>query len=209
MALNNNIVRAFKQSFEDNCYQLLIEAYQKVISDKTDITLFMENDISAILNKNIELNSKSIDWKIFSKTENYIFRDNQVIEKGFADELSRIDFVFSKFNSKRKYEYFIEAKKLKEKDSALKRRYISTGINNFTTKKYENGSLVGYLVKGDLNTTVQQGINSLLIKDKRNTEILISKKNDLHKDYFESNHSEIGVLKHLIFDFTLINQSKI
>lgn len=201
MALNNNIVIAFKKSFEDNCFQLLIEAYQNVISKKTDVTLLMENDISAILSKNIELNSKSIDWKIFSKTENYIFKDNQDIEKGFADKLSRIDFVFSKFTSKNKYEYFIEAKNLKEKDSALKRRYISTGINNFTTKKYENGSLVGYLIKGDLNTTVQ-GINKLLIKDKRNTQTLNSKKNDLHKDYFESKHIEIGVLKHLIFDFT-------
>ena len=200
MALNNTIVIAFKKSFENNCFQLLIEAYHNLISDKSDVTLLMENDISAILNKKIELNSKSIEWKIFSKTENYIFNDNQVIEKGFADKLSRIDFVFSIFNSKKKYEYFIEAKNLKEKDSALNRRYIKTGINNFTSKKYENGSLVGYLIKGDLDTTVQ-GVNSLLIKDKRNTETLISKKNNLHKDYFESKHIEIGVLKHLIFDF--------
>lgn len=202
MALNTNIQEKFRNAFEQKCFSLIIDAYQKLISEKIDVSLFMENDISAILNKNIELNTKSVDWKIFSKTENYIHKDDQVLEKGFADKLSRIDFVFSVFNSRNKYEYFIEAKNLKEKDSALKRRYINTGINNFTTKKYENGSLVGYLVKGNLNKTVQ-GINSLLIKkDKRNSETLISKKNDLYKDYFESNHNEIGVLKHLILDFT-------
>ncbi|PSR09719.1 MAG: hypothetical protein C7M88_05285 [Candidatus Arcticimaribacter sp.] len=201
MALNSAILKKFRSAFENKCFILIIDAYQKLISEKIDVSLLMENDISAILNKNIELNTKSIDWKIFSKTENHIHKDDQVIEKGFADKLSRIDFVFSVFNSRNKYEYFIEAKNLKEKDSALKRRYIRTGINNFTTKKYENGSLVGYLVKGDLDKTVK-GINKLLIKDKRNTQILNLKKNDLHKDYFESKHIEIGVLKHLIFDFT-------
>jgi len=52
------------------------------------------------------------------------------------------------------------------------------------------------------NDSGLKGINKLLIKDKRNTQTLNSKKNDLHKDYFESSHIEIGVLRHLIFDFT-------
>jgi len=205
MALNIGIKEKFRKAFEQKCFSLIVEAYERLVSEKIDVSLFMENDISAILNKNIELSIKSIDWQIFSKTENYIHKDDQVLKKGFADKLSRIDFVFSVFNSRNKYEYFIEAKNLKEKDSALKRRYINTGINNFTTKKYENGSLVGYLLKGNLSKTIQ-GINSLLIKkDKRNTQTLISKKNDFHKDYFESWHTEIGVLKHLIFDFTNIS----
>ena len=99
------------------------------------------------------------------------------------------------------YTYYFEAKTLKEKDSALKRRYINTGINSFITKKYENGSLVGYLVKGDLNKTIR-GINSLLKKDNRNSEILIEKKLQKHNNYYESEHQEIGILKHLIFDFS-------
>ncbi len=201
MSLNKDIVIAFRKSFEDKCHRLIVQAYKKVVADKIDVSSFMENDISAILNKNIELNPTSIEWQIFSKTENYIFKDNQIIETGFADKQSRIDFVFSVFNSNNKYEYFIEAKNLKEKDSALKRRYINTGINSFITKKYENGSLVGYLVKGDLNKTVQ-GVNSLLKKDKRETEFLIEKKLQKHNNYYESEHPEIGILKHLIFDFT-------
>jgi len=201
MALSKDIVFAFRKGFEDNCYQLIIQAYKKVVFDKIDVSSFMENDISAILNKNIELNPKSIEWRIFSKTENYIFNDDQIIEKGFADKQSRIDFVFSVYTSNNKYEYFIEAKNLKEKSSALKRRYINTGINSFTTKKYKNGSLVGYLVKGDLNNTVQ-GINKLLKKDNRKQEYLVEKKIQKHNYYYESEHKKIGILKHLIFDFT-------
>jgi hypothetical protein len=201
MALSKDIVFAFRKGFEDNCYQLLIQAYKKVVFDKIDVSSFMENDISAILNKNIELNPKSIEWRIFSKTENYIFNDDQIIEKGFADKQSRIDFVFSVYTSNNKYEYFIEAKNLKEKSSALKRRYINTGINSFTTKKYKNGSLVGYLVKGDLNNTVQ-GINKLLKKDNRKQEYLVEKEIQEYNYYYESEHKEIGILKHLIFDFS-------
>jgi len=202
MALNKDIVFAFRKSFEDNCYQLLIDAYNKVISDKIDVSTFMENDISAILNNNIELNSKSIEWRIDSKTEYYIFKDDQLIEKGFADKQSRIDFVFSVFTSNKKYKYFIEAKNLKEKyDSGLKKRYIDTGINNFILEKYKNGSLVGYLVKGDLTRTII-GINKLLKKDDRNLEYLVEKKLQKHNYYYESEHKEIGILKHLIFDFS-------
>lgn len=202
MALSKKIVFAFRKGFENRCYQLLIDAYNKMIFDKIDVSTFLENDISAILNNNIELNSKSIEWKIDSKTEYYIFKNNQVFEKGFADKQSRIDFVFSVFTSESKYKYFIEAKNLKEKnDSGLKRRYINTGIDSFITKKYENGSLVGYLVEGDLNNTVQ-GINKLLKKDNRNSEVLSQKTIPTHNNYYESKHKEIGILKHFIFDFT-------
>lgn len=203
MALSKDIVFAFRKGFEYKCYQLLIDAYNKMIYDKIDVSTFLENDISAILNNNIELNSKSIEWKIDSKTEYYIFKDNQVFEKGFADKQSRIDFIFSVFTSENKYKYFIEAKNLKEKnDSGLKRRYINTGIDNFITKKYENGSLLGYLLKGDLNNTIQ-GINKLLKKDKRESELLIEKPLSIYNYYYESEHQEIGILKHLIFYFSI------
>jgi len=60
-----------------------------------------------------------------------------------------------------------------------------------------------YLLEGKTNETIQ-GINSLLEKDKRNKETLIFKSHKLIKTYYESNHSDIGTLKHLIFDFTSI-----
>ena len=203
MALSKDVVLAFRNSFEDKCYRLLIDAYNKIIFDKINVSTFMENDISAIINNNIELNPKSIEWKIYSKTEYPVFNNNQVVEKGFANKQSRIDFVFSVFTSKKMYKYFIEAKNLKEKyDSGLKKRYIDTGINSFISKKYENGSLVGYLLNGEVDNTVLGGINKLLKKDKRESEILIKKSLPIHNNYYESEHKEIGILKHLIFDFS-------
>ena len=124
-------------------------------------------------------------------------------KKGFADKLPRIDLRMSSITSKLEFKYFFEAKRLKENDSGLKRSYIGDGMDRFISKKYPHGCMLGYLLKGNVNETVI-GINLLLIKDNRNTQTLNSKKYGLHKDYFESEHIEIGILKHLIFDFTNI-----
>src|SRR5690606_3196577 len=102
------------------------------------------------------------------------------------------------------FEYFFEAKNLKQNDSKLKRRYIKTGIDSFVSKKYENGTLIGYLLEGKIFDTVN-GVNALLVKDKRDSEILKLGSNNLLKSYYESNHSKIAILKHLIFDFTHIS----
>ena len=56
-------------------------------------------------------------------------------------------------------------------------------------------------MEGDLYNTVQ-GINNLLKKDKRNLEYLVEKDIPEHNYYYESEHKEIGILKHLIFDFS-------
>jgi len=46
------------------------------------------------------------------------------------------------------------------------------------------------------------GINKLLKKDRRKSEILIKKNCKYHNEYYESMHSSIGILKHYMFDFT-------
>lgn len=201
MALNNSIVSAFRKSFEDNCYQLLIEAYSSSITEKIIQIDWDENDITSELHKHINLNSLRLKWEISLNVEHHLPKEIIEKKKGFASKLPRIDLRLSQISSMLEYSYYFEAKNLKEKDSALKRRYINTGIDSFITKKYENGSLVGYLVKGNLNKTVQ-GINSLLKKDKRELEFLIEKTLPTHNNYYESEHNEIGILKHLIFDFS-------
>lgn len=201
MGLNKDRGYTFKKAFENQCFQLIIAAYNRAIDEGSVSLNFEENDISAILNHYISINPSSIKWHVFSKTENPLFKENQIIEKGFASKQSRIDFIFSVFHSTLRFEYFIEAKNLKENDSALKRRYIDTGINNYISKKYENGSLVGYLIGGNMDLTIK-GINSLLEKDNRNTEVLKHKTLKFYENYYESEHKEIGILKHLIFDFT-------
>ncbi len=198
----------YKDSFEKKCFRLIFEAHQTSLTQKKYRLDWIENDFTELLNEYINLNPLSIKFKIFCKTEKKLFIDNKdELEKGYADKLSRIDFVYSIFAKTERFEYFMEAKNLKQNGklgSALKRRYIKTGIDNFISKKYENGSLIGYLIEGNTIETIK-GINSLLEKDKRNAETLNPKLNKLIKTYYESNHSEIGTLKHLIFDFTDIS----
>lgn len=198
MTLNN----VYKNAFEQKCYRLVIEAYQTSLSEKVLQLDWNENDISSELHRHIKGNPLRLKWKVSTNVEADIPKDIPKV-KGFSDKFPRIDFRLTSFISTYEYEYFFEAKNLKQNDSALKRRYIETGINNFVSKKYENGSLIGYLLEGKTNETII-GINSLLEKDKRNSETLILKSNKLIKPYYESNHSDIGTLKHLVFDFTNI-----
>lgn len=198
MTLND----VYKNAFEQKCFRLIIEAYQISLTEQIIQLDWNENNISSELHRHIKENPLRRKWKVSTNVESHIPKEIPKV-KGFSDKFPRIDFRLTSFISTYEYEYFFEAKNLKQNDSALKRRYIDTGINNFVSKKYENGSLIGYLLEGKSNETIS-GINKLLEKDKRNTEILNIKSNKLLKTYFESNHSDIGTLKHLIFDFTII-----
>jgi len=201
--MNQLITEKFRNGFEQKCFQLIIEAYQTSIVEKVIQLNWDENDISSELQRHIKNNPVRFKWKITTNVESHIPTNIPKI-KGFASEFSRIDFSFSIFSKYDEYEYFLEAKNLKENDSALKRRYINTGIDNFISTKYTNGSLIGYLLEGNLDETIK-GINSFLEKNKRNTEVLKSVRNKLHKNYYEFDHLHIGMLKHLIFDFTALS----
>ncbi len=200
MALNTIVYEKFRNAFEQKCCWLIIEAYQTSLTEQVIQLDWNENDISSELHRHIKGNPLRLKWKVSTNVEADIPKDIPKV-KGFSDKFPRIDFRLTSFISTYEYEYFFEAKNLKQNDYALKRRYIDTGINNFVSKKYENGSLIGYLLEGKTNETID-GINRLLEKDKRNTEVLILKNYKLLKSYYESDHSDIGTLKHLIFDFT-------
>ena len=200
MGLNKDKVSAIKNAFENRCYQLIIDAYKKTKVIKAINLDWNENDITSELHKHIISNTLRTKWRISTNVEHHLPKDYIEKVKGYSAKYPRIDLRLTSFNSLSEYEYFFEAKNLKENDSALKRRYIDTGINNYISKKYENGSLVGYLIEGNSDLTIK-GINSLLKKDKRNTEVLQLKFLKLHKDYYESEHKDIGILKHLIFEF--------
>lgn len=190
----------YKRAFEQHCFQLIIEAFQISLSEEVIQLDWNENDISSEIHKHIKENPQRKKWKVSSSVEAHIPKDIPK-KKGFAAKFPRIDFRLTTFSKSNEHEYFFEAKNLKQNDSKLKRRYINTGIDNFTSKKYENGSLIGYLLEGQTNETVK-GINTLLKKDKRETEVLNPKQNKLLQSYYESNHDDIGVLKHLILDYT-------
>lgn len=199
MALND----IYKNAFEHKCLRLMIDAYQTSLTENVIQLDWNENDISCELHLHIVLNPLRKKWRVSTNVESHILKTVPKV-KGFSSKLPRIDFRLTSFISIHEYEYFFEAKNLRQNDYALKRRYIDTGINNFVSKKYENGCLIGYLLEGKSKETID-GINNLLEKDKRNSEILDLKSNKLLNTYYESIHPDIGVLKHLIFDFTIIS----
>lgn len=200
MALNTIVYEKFRNAIEQKCSRLIIDAYQTSLAEKIIQLDWNENDISSELHNHIKENPLRVKWKISTNVESHIPKDIPKV-KGFANKYPRIDFRLTSFISTYEYEYFFEAKNLKQIDSALKRRYIDTGIDSFVSNKYSNGSIIGYLLEGNINETIK-GINSLLEKDIRQTETLNLKTNKLLKNYYESYHSGIGILKHLIFDFT-------
>lgn len=201
MALNVN--EKFRSAFERKCYQLIIEAYKISLAEQTIKLNWNENDISSELQRHMKNNPLRLKWKVSTNVEDKIPKSIPKA-KGFSDKFPRIDFRLTTFRSTDEYEYFFEAKNLKQNDSSLKNRYIKTGIDNFISTKYENGSLIGYVLEGKINETIN-GINYLLEKDNRNDEILYCKPTMLIKTFFESNHSKIGLLKHLMFDFTEVS----
>jgi len=200
MALDFKINEGFRNAFEHKCFNLVIDAYHKSLTEKIIHFDWNENDISQELYENIDSNTNRLQFNISASREFHLSNTTNKV-KGFADKLPRVDLRMSSITSGLEFKYFFEAKRLKENDSGLKRSYITDGMDRFTSKKYPFGCMIGFLLQGKLNETVL-GINKLLVKDKRDTQILTSKKNNLHNDYFESIHIEIGVLKHLIFNFT-------
>lgn len=203
MALNRDVNEKFRNAFEQKCFRLIIEAYEISLTEKRIQLDWNENDISHELYEKIDSSLQRLKWSIFVSREFYLTQNVNKV-KGFADHLPRIDFRMSHIFAMQEYKYFCEAKRLKEKDKGLKRGYIKDGMDRFISKKYPLGCMLGYLLQGKIDETVK-GINFLLAQDKRNTEILKSRNNNLLKDYYESNHLAIGTLKHLILDFTILS----
>jgi hypothetical protein len=200
MGLNNEVSFVFRTAFENRCVQLIFAAYHSAINEKSISIDWNENDITMQLNEYIENNSQRIEWHISSNIEHHVPSNSIKKEKGFADKTSRIDLRFVTFNEL-EYNYYMEAKRLKEKDYALKKRYIETGIDNYISEKYPLGCLVAYFLEGNVDVTVS-GINLLLQKYNRAPEILKKQSCSLHDYYYVSSHQKITI-KHYILDFTV------
>jgi hypothetical protein len=196
-----NHCKSFKESFHNNCIQLVVSAYQKAIIEKSVCVDWEENDITAQLHEYIDKDQFRTKKHIVTNVEPHLADAALPKVRGFAARYSRIDMRFVVFKSNTEYKYFAEAKLLKEQNSWLKRRYITTGIDNFSKGKYYNGFLVAYIVEGILINTVE-GINNLLKRDDRSAEILIKNICKHHDEYYESKHGSIGILQHFMFDFT-------
>ena len=200
-----NYINQFKEAFEIQCIQLLVKAYHSSITDyKND---WQENDYTTTIRNYIDLMTKNQPICVGRDLPLY---DQQIDKtRGFANKEPKPDLIFCIFdiNTNKKYFYFAEAKKLTENNSSLLHRYIDKGIDNFVSKKYPKGILLGYQVQGDISNTVNK-ICSMLCDSGRNDEVLIEKTFALYEHYYESNHPDIGTLKHLIFDYTMSKLNK-
>ena len=198
MALSITIQNAFKNAFEKDCIELLINAYSQALSEKKYQLEWYENDFTEMLCCYINSNKASIDKEITAITERKLLVSLNKQTKGYADKLSRLDLVLFKIWSKNRHTCQMEAKRLKEKDSTLKRAYINEGMDRFISQKYPLGNMIGYLIEGNEQKTVE-GINKLLALDGKSAESLVSKTFPLHSSYYESdNHANIGQLKHIV-----------
>lgn len=195
--------QVYLKAFEEDCLELIVNAYTVAVSEKKYQANWVENDFSELLRYYVNQSQLSIEKGITCKTEDKLLLKTDSLVKGFADRLPRIDFVYFKIWRKQRFQCYMEAKRLKYKDPDLKRAYISDGMDRYISEKYPVGCMLGYLLEGSSEETIE-GINMLLEKDGRNSETLVFKSTRLLKSYCESNHSGIGVLKHLTFDFTNI-----
>lgn len=191
----------FRSGFEENCIELLAIAYHRAVRDKLVSTDWQENDITAELNELITSNPLRLERNISSNVEHHLLTKKTKRARGFSARLSRIDMCFSTISSNRECRFFMEAKNLKETSASLKKRYITTGIDNFVNKKYTNGCLVGYLLVGRIDNTLA-GINGILKSANRSSEILVKRHSPHFEAYFESCHPGVEELRHFIFDFT-------
>ena len=191
---------SFKKAFEGNCIKLLVSAYNKAKKEDAVNLNWEENDITSKLHNYIENDPFRLKKNIITNVEHHLPDNSLTRSKGFAAKYSRIDMRFVVIKKSTEYRYFAEAKLLKKKDSKLKRRYIKTGIDNFSSGKYYDGLLIGYIVEGTLVHIIND-INGLIKKDKRNPEILRKNICNYHDEYYESMHDSIGILKHFMFNF--------
>ena len=183
------------------CMQLVVMAYHKAVSCHAEIPTLEEEDITALLSRLIDDNPLRLDWNIVNNTEDRLRDDSVFPVKGFAKKSSRIDLRFTTINKAIEYKHYMEAKNLKLSDSTLKRRYITTGIDNFLSSKYQDGFLTGYILNGSASDNIS-GLNKLLIKDRRNVETLNIHVNKVYgHDCYISNHTGLRI-KHLFFEFT-------
>ena len=137
----------YRKAFEQHCIELIVNAYNVAIAEKKYQLNWLENDFSELLCHYVNDSELSIDKKITCKTEKKILSeiDNKV--RGYADKLPRIDFVYFKIWNRQRLQCFMEAKRLKEKSSNLKRTYIKEGMGKFISGKYPIGCMIGYLVE--------------------------------------------------------------
>ena len=215
--LNNDIISDFENSFRNNCLILIGEAY-KWLTDMKYITVdWSEETISANIFTYIDASEKAIRWNINVSDECRLYNQAILENKKSAKSASRIDLKLSTNWTEvtKRIVYYVEAKNLIENNcmkhgrktkldaTRIQKRYISTGIDQFISGQYPvNGCILGYLLEGTTDGTVEK-LNNILTCSNRRNEILNKTMIDIPylEEAYTSTHSNNYVLYHYFLYF--------
>lgn len=222
MALSQAILNRTKKSIppiEQVSIKLLIDSFTLVKTNKqynldwdeeqfsSHIVSYMNKHIlTSTFHLHINIEEKLLDLNILP------------IGKNNPKYLPRIDISISSwiFEDNKKLQYFFEAKNLSEnnwKKETGKRvnakyyldRYISTGIESFRIKKYYNGSIIGYILEGNITNIITKLNKELLnnsytIQDIKNLNLLPSCDEIYHSKHQTPSTDSIEI-KHIFLKF--------
>ncbi len=217
--LSLNIRNKFP-TIENISFKILIEAYRQIINLNQYDLDWEEEQFNQELVVFMRKSELRIKYKLTIGVERKLFNENALpLDDNNPKKLPRIDIniVSWSFQKGVEQEYFFEAKNLYENDykkkiaSAYINRYIDTGIENFRISRYYNGSLIGYVLDGDIAKVIDK-LNIQLRKDRKNNRVInnlssFERKNCIKnfEYYYESKHltptEEEILIKHIFLEF--------
>jgi len=221
--LSLNIRKKFP-TIEDISFKILIEAYMAIIELNQYDLDWEEEQFSQEFVRFMKKSKLRIEYRLTIGVERKLLNEDKLpINDNNPKRLPRIDINIASwsFQKDSELEYFFEAKNLYENNykkkiaSAYINRYIDTGIENFRIKRYYNGSLVGYILEGDMTKIIDK-LNIQLKKDRKNKNKAINNLSSFErKDYiknfeycYESKHltplKEKISIKHIFLKFKMV-----
>lgn len=166
--LSNAITNNVFLNYERICLRVLIGAYRIIYSQKQYELDWDEDQFTEWLIVEMKKHDLTSKHRLHIFSQSLIRKEELPINDNHPKISPKIDIGFWNWeHTQNAIEYFIEAKNLsldnwKKKTgvavsaTSYLNRYIETGIGNFTTCRYTNGSLVGYVLNGDIEPIVQK-----------------------------------------------------
>ncbi len=145
--LNNQIANKIRFKLQSECITILIRAYKLAKSDPVFSKELDEDAYTAILvEKYMPKVPLKYDGKWFIAPQVPHYSEVHLNGTESTSKAPKPDIRFEKYvlSHPESFKYTIEAKKVKASSSQLKRRYLTTGIDNFLIDRYPLGCLVGY-----------------------------------------------------------------
>lgn len=212
-SLDIGIVAPIKNRFEQQCICLLEWACKKLKSEKIVDGDWGEENISANIYAYINQSQDAIAADIFVESEHSFYSLDILNNKKMAKSASRIDLVFQHNWEGKRICYYVEAKNVIEynytkaknkrqtKSSKVLKRYVETGMDHYLSAYYPMGCLLGYVLNGTIEGVID-GINSILVNDGRNSEVLQYISGVEPWKNYQSYHSGLpSPISHFFFNF--------